>query len=192
MSLHRLLVRIQGSKRDVSSYDSISLIGRDMPALLNAASAVLDQSPPGSDPPFPKRLVYPIDMLDGEPRHELTAQFLRTLEVFTGIRADKVNVTATWAANPPSEAQQEDLSEYLKDVCRTPETDSLFELSHLIYFQGRFSFVLLRVLPRVRRLQGWLPGQVSWRTIHRSHGQIPVVRRQTWHLSKLQAHCALD
>ncbi|KAM4065802.1 amidase [Hirsutella rhossiliensis] len=110
-------VSLNGTQSGSPSYDSIALVGRDMPGLLNTASAVFDQSPPGSDPPLPGRLVYPVDTFDGEAsedQQKLTAQFLRTLEVLNGIRADKVNMTATWTSNPPPEAQKQTLSEYLK------------------------------------------------------------------------------
>lgn len=91
-----------------------------MPGLLKTAWALLDQSPPGSDPPLPKRLVYLVDVpgtAAPEAEQRLTAQFVQMLERFTGIRADRVNVTATWATSSPAEAQKQPLDVYLKDVC---------------------------------------------------------------------------
>ncbi|RDA84412.1 hypothetical protein CP532_2912 [Ophiocordyceps camponoti-leonardi (nom. inval.)] len=97
-------------------YDTIGLMSRTMAGLSRVASALLTSSNgSGDNPSLPRRIVYPIDAEAPEDNQKLASPFLRILEKESDLKVNRVNMTATWAKNPPTEAGGQSLHAYIKD-----------------------------------------------------------------------------
>ncbi|KJZ70252.1 hypothetical protein HIM_10366 [Hirsutella minnesotensis 3608] len=111
-------IPLDGSRSSSSSFDSVAVVDRNLIELSNVVSTVLGDSTPDTTSPLPKRIVYPMDVGHSPSKElqDLSALFLRSVESIAGVKAERVNLTATWAESPPAEAQSQGLQEYLKDA----------------------------------------------------------------------------
>ena len=102
-------------------FDVPGIFARDLDKL--AAFAKLWYGPHLSDQQaanLPPRIVLPLDFSPAEhtPQKKVILDFLRDLESFFKVRAERISLNALWAQTPPNEAQGQGMHEYLEDVGR--------------------------------------------------------------------------
>lgn len=103
------------NQSDDCSLDKTRLLSRSLEDLLDITAKTLDQHP--QEPKFPKRVLYPVDMIPVDERQqEALDDFVMTLENLLGVEAQRIDIGAIWAENPPSEASDEDMQTYMKHV----------------------------------------------------------------------------
>lgn len=66
----------------------------------------------------PKKLVYLKEFVPDLPQEQTDQidQFVKDVEGFTGIKAERVSLEDVWASNPPEGAESKTLQEFMRDV----------------------------------------------------------------------------
>ncbi|KAI8662232.1 Amidase domain-containing protein [Fusarium sp. Ph1] len=96
-----------------SSSDRTRLLSRSLEDLLVLTTKTLYQHP--REPKSPKRILYPVDLVSvDEAQQEALDGFVMTLEELLGVEAQRIDIGAAWAENPPDEASDEDMQAYMK------------------------------------------------------------------------------
>ena len=65
-------------------------------------------------------MVYPTDymsLINNKVQLDVIDKFVKDLEISLGVKHEKVSFETLWKENPPKEAGQRSLQDYMKDVC---------------------------------------------------------------------------
>ncbi|KAJ4313535.1 hypothetical protein N0V84_009353 [Fusarium piperis] len=96
-----------------SSLDRFRLLSRSLEDLFDITNKALDQH--SREPEPPKRVLYPVDMMSvDEKQQEALDHFVTTLEDLLGVEAQRIDIGAIWAENPPDEASDEGMQAYMR------------------------------------------------------------------------------
>lgn len=96
-------------------FDSIDLAARSLEDLLKTTTAVLDVP---ASPELPKKIVYLNDLVRDLPKEQLSLLdgFVKDLEDFLGVKAQRLSLGDIWDDKPPSNADGQALQSFMKEV----------------------------------------------------------------------------
>ncbi|KAL8811955.1 MAG: hypothetical protein Q9223_001264 [Gallowayella weberi] len=98
------------------TFDVPGILARDLDKLGSFATKWYgDRLPDENAEQLPPRIVLPIDLLpeNDTSQKRVVLDFLKDLESYWSITADRISVSALWAENPPKEADGQGMYDYL-------------------------------------------------------------------------------
>lgn len=98
-----------------SRYDAVGLLGRSVDSIQRLITATLKAE---DNLQYPKRVLYPTDIewYEDEDQQSLIDTFVSVLEKFTNTERINFSFQNKWFENPPKEAEDKSIWEYLDQV----------------------------------------------------------------------------